>query len=741
MSKASRLIPLAPSALGLLLATAASAADPVVLPTLSVEGEQAANPGYKVENSTIGKLPDPLAETPQSVTAISRQQLDDQAIVNSRDALRNVPGVSLAAGESGAQGDNLTIRGFTARNDLYLDGMRDFGSYYRDPFDTEQIEVLKGPSSTLFGRGSTGGIVETGSKHAELADILAGSLTFGTDGTKRITADYNTPLPELGQGAALRLTVMGSQAGVTGRDVTESNRLGFAPSLALGLGTPTRITLSLMHQSEYDIPDYGLPWLYEAPAGAKSGLAVPAPVTRSNFYGFEHGDYLRTNDDIATARIEHDFADNATVSNQLRYTNESRNYRITEPQIDNLAANGASATAQLYAPGTPLSSIEVSRNQIYGNSTETLLDNQTDATVTFHTGPVSHKVIGGFEFIHETSDPNRNSTIGPYSTTSLVTPDYSVGYNAVTYASSRSRVTGNTEAAYVLDEVQLLPEWKAILGTRFDHFDADYNYRTLANPVTHAGATLTSLDHIDNLPSWRAALVWQPAEAGMVYFSYGTSFNPSAEALSFTASTANLDPEKNETYEIGEKWQFFSDRLLVTGALYHTEKTNLRETDPNNSNFQILAGDGVVKGAEIQLAGRLTEKWQVQAGYSYNLSEITKSPQNDLGHPLANAPKHTANLWTTYTLPYQIEVGAGVDYLSDRWANTTGRSVGGVNFWELAKGYWTASTMVKMPITEGVAAQVNVNNLFDRNYIDLIHPSHVVPGEGRTAIFSLSAKF
>jgi len=741
MSKASRLIPLAPPALGLLLATAATAADPVALPTLSVEGEQAANPGYRVENSTIGKLPDPLAETPQSATAVSRQQLDDQAIVNSRDALRNVPGVSLAAGESGAQGDNLTIRGFTARNDLYLDGMRDFGSYYRDPFDTEQIEVLKGPSSTLFGRGSTGGIVETGSKHAELGDILAGSLTFGTDGTKRITADYNTPLPELGQGAALRLNVMGSQAGVTGRDVAESNRLGFAPSLALGLGTPTRITLSLMHQSEYDIPDYGLPWLYEAPAGAKSGLAVPAPVTRSNFYGFEHGDYLRTNDDIATARIEHDFAENVSVSDQLRYANESRNYRITEPQIDTAAATGASATARLYAPGTPLSSIQVSRNQIYGNSTETMLDNQTDATVTFHTGQVSHKVIGGFEFIHETSDPNRNSTIGPYSTTSLVTPDYSVGYNAVTYASSRSRVTADTEAAYLLDEVQLLPEWKAILGTRFDHFDADYNYRTLANPVTHAGATLTSLDHIDNLPSWRAALVWQPSEAGMVYFSYGTSFNPSAEALSFTASTANLDPEKNETYEIGEKWQFFSDRLLVTTALYHTEKTNLRETDPNNSNFQILAGDGVVKGAEIQLAGRITEAWQIQAGYSYNLSEITKSPQNDLGHPLANAPKHTANLWTTYTLPYRIEVGAGVDYLSDRWANTTGRSVGGVNFWELAKGYWTASTMAKMPITEGVSAQVNVNNLFDRNYIDLIHPSHVVPGEGRTAIFSLSAKF
>src|SRR5579859_2239230 len=741
MSKTSRLIPLAPSALGLLLATAAGAADPVALPTLSVEGEQGANTGYKVENSTIGKLPDALADTPQSATALSRQLLDDQAIVNSRDALRNVPGVSLAAGEAGNQGDNLTIRGFTARNDLYLDGMRDFGSYYRDPFNTEQIDVLKGPSSTLFGRGSTGGIVETGSKHAELGDILAGSLTFGTNGTKRLTADYNTPLPELGAGAALRLNVLGSQAGTAGRDVAESNRLGFAPSLALGLGTPTRITVSLMHQSEYDIPDYGLPWLYEASAGAKSAIAIPSPVSRSNFYGFEHGDYLRTNDDIGTVRVEHDVSDTVTVSNQLRYANETRNFRITEPQIDNAAAPGASATTRLYAPGTPLSSILVSRNQIYGDSAETMLDDQLDATATFQTGSVSHKLIGGFEFIHETSDPNRNTTIGPYSTTSLLSPSYSQAYNAVTYSASRTRTDADTEAAYLVDEIQLLPEWKAILGARFDHFDAGYSTQVLANPVTHAGAAYTTLSHIDNLPSWRAALVWAPVQDGMIYFSYGTSFNPSAESLSLSASTVNLDPEKNETFELGEKWQFFAERLLVTTALYRTEKTNMRETDPTNSNFQILAGDGVVKGAEIQLAGRITEKWQIQAGYSYNLSEIVKSPQNDVGRPLANAPKHTASLWTTYTLPYQIEVGGGVDFLSDRWANTTGRAVGGVNFWELAKGYWTASTMAKMPISEGVSAQLNVNNLFDRNYIDLLHPSHVVPGEGRSALFSLTAKF
>lgn len=740
MPKMSRLIPLAPSALGLFLASAAGAADPVALPTLSVEGEQGANTGYKVENSTIGKLPDPIAETPQSATTLSRQLLDDQATATTRDALRNVPGVSLAAGESGSQGDNLTIRGFTARSDLYLDGMRDFGNYYRDPFDTEQIEVLKGPASTLFGRGSTGGIVETGSKHAELSTFEAGTLGFGTDGTKRLTADVNTPVTALGDGAALRVNVMGTQSGVADRDVAESNRFGFAPTLALGLGKPTRVTVSYFHQSEYDIPDYGLPWLYEAPTGTKVATGVPAPVSRSNFYGFEHGDYLRTNDDIGTVRVEHDLTDAITISDQLRYTNETRNYRITEPQLDLTAASGASATTQLVKPGTPLSSLLVSRNQIYGNSDETMLDEMLDATIKFSTGPISHKVITGFEFSHETSDPTRNTTIGPYSTTSLVSPNYAQAYNATTYHASVTNTTADTLAAYVLDEIQLTSQFRAILGARYDHFDADYTSQAFANPVTRAGASLTSLNHVDSLPSWRAALVWQPTEAGMVYFSYGTSFNPSAEQLSLSASTANLAPEKNETFEIGEKWQFFSDRLLVTTALFHTEQDNIRETDPNNSALQILAGDGISKGVEFQLAGKITDKWQIQGGYAYDFTNVISSPQSDLGHRLANAPLHTGSVWTTYTLPYEIEAGLGANYVGNRWASTTARAVGGVNFWSMAPDYWTMSTMLKAPITEGVSLQLNVNNLTNENYIDLIHPSHVVPGAGRSAMFTLSAK-
>jgi catecholate siderophore receptor len=300
--------------------------------------------------------------------------------------------------------------------------------------------------------------------------------------------------------------------------------------------------------------------------------------------------------------------------------------------------------------------------------------------------------------------------------------------------------TADTLAAYLLDEVQLTSQFRAILGVRYDHFEADYISQAFANPLTHAGAAITSLTHVDSLPSWRAALVWQPTEAGMIYVSYGTSFNPSAEQLSLSASTVNLAPEKNETFELGEKWQFFADRLLVTTALFHTEQDNIRETDPTNSALQILAGDGISKGVELQLAGKITDQWQIQGGYAYDFTNVVSSPQSDLGHRLANAPLHTGSVWTTYTLPYRIEAGLGANYVGNRWASTTARAVGGVNFWSLAPDYWTMSTMLRAPIADGVSLQLNVNNLTNENYIDLIHPSHVVPGAGRSAMVTLSAK-
>ncbi len=351
--------------------------EPMQLPTLAVEGAQKSTEGgYKADQSSLGKLTEPLVNTPFTVETVTPQLMDDQRVTTLREALRNVPGISLAAGEAASQGDSLTIRGFTARNDIFLDGLRDFGSYYRDPFYLQDIQVLKGPASILFGRGSTGGIVEQDSKMPTLSPFANGTLVYGSDLTARATADVNQPLPEWGEGAALRLNVMVNRNNISDRDVTQYNRFGIAPSLVLGLGTPTRLTFTYLHQSEYNQPDYGLPWLYVGRPGTATAIANPAPLsqTQSNYYGFENGNYLRTNVNVPTIKFEHDFSNALTLTNQLRYASYGRAFFITEPQIYTRASAltpGSTGAFMLIPPGTPLSSLLVSRNQLAGNSTET----------------------------------------------------------------------------------------------------------------------------------------------------------------------------------------------------------------------------------------------------------------------------------------------------------------------------------------------------------------------------------
>src|SRR6266478_648198 len=412
---------------------------PTQLPAISVEGsEKSAQSGYKADQSSLGKLTEPLVNTPFTVETVTRQLMNDQGVTTLRDALRNVPGISLAAGEGASQGDSLTIRGFTARNDIFLDGLRDFGSYYRDPFYLQDIKVLKGPSSILFGRGSTGGIVEQDSKMPTLSPFANGTLVYGSDLTARATAAVTQPLPEWGEGAALRLNVMVNRNNISDRDVTQYNRYGIAPSLVLGLGTPTRLTFTYLHRSEYNQPDYGLPWVYVGRPGTATAIANPAPLsqTQSNYYGFENGNYLRTNVNVPTVKFEHDFSNALTLTNQLRYANYGRAFFITEPRIYTQASAltpSSTGAFMLIPPGTPLSSLLVSRNQLAGNSTETYLVDDLDVTTRFSTGFIGHTLRSGIEVSRETSNPLRYTTIGPYSQNPLLTPSPSDMFNANTY--------------------------------------------------------------------------------------------------------------------------------------------------------------------------------------------------------------------------------------------------------------------------------------------------------------------
>ena len=691
--------------------------EPVALPTLQLEGNSGASSGYQVNLPSLSRYTQPLADTPQSISVIPSQILKDQEITTTREALRNVPGLSLAAGEGGSQGDNLTLRGFSARNDFFLDGMRDFGSYTRDPFNLESIEVLQGPTSVTFGRGSTGGIINQVSEQAGLRPITAGSVTLGTDGTRRITTDVNRAVDAL-PGAAVRLNLMVHENGVAGRDVGEFRRFGVAPSVAFGLGTPTRAVISYLHQQSYDTPDYGLPWLYD----------TPAPVDRSNFYGYAGGDYLRTKDDIVTAKVEHDYSSNISLRNQFRFGNYYRDIRVTEPQIAYTNTRG-----MLFPNlGTPLSQITVNRNSITVASTETFLQDQGDATLRFNTGPLRHTMVAGFEAGQETSSPGRRTYSNLVNgTTNLVYPNSDVPFLGRTTVSSDTETVVNGGAGYVLDTINLGDQWALSGGVRYDYLTTDYHTKL---------APVSTLHRADSIPSYRAALVYKPVPAGTLYVSYGTSFNPSSESLTLATSTAGLAPEKNTNYEVGSKWEVLNRKLTLSAAAFYSDKSNARVTDPNNSLFQILGGEQEVKGFQLGALGAITDRWQVTAGYAYLNTEVVKTTLlNTQGNALANAPKHSGTVFTTYVLPWHdITIGGGVNALSSRIASSTPNATTGVL--EKAAGYATLQALVRVPIREGVDVQLNGTNLLDHKYYDLLHPSHVVPGSGRTILATLNVK-
>jgi catecholate siderophore receptor len=710
-----------------------------------------ANESIVVEDTSpsiaLDRYPVPLLDTPQSVSTISQAVMHEEGATTLRDALRNAPGISLAAGEGGSQGDNLTLRGFTARNDIFLDGMRDFGSYYRDPFNYQEVEVLEGPSGVTFGRGSTGGVINQESKMPVDHPFVVMDGDFGTDLTRRFTADINQPLEHLGPGAAFRLNLMGNESNVAERDVTENRRLGLAPTLAFGLGTPTRVTAGYFHFNEDDIPDYGIPWYFNR----------AAPVPRHNYYGFRDGSYLRTEVDMVTLKAEHDVSDWLTIRNKARFANNQRSARITEPQVN-------TATSGLITPSTPLAQISVNRNQIAVFSNEGFLWDQLDATARLKTFGIRHVVVIGAEGGKETSDPARptfsyvnpaGSTINTVPTTNMLQPNENQSFSGTSAPSSNVHVTSTSYGLYLLDTMQLGRFWELVGGARFDRFYTEEKSIAYPTPVMAAGgavtqgaATITYPNRLDRKPSWRAAAVFKPTSYGSIYFDYGTSFNPSAEALSLTvgpvgSGTANLAPEFNRSYEVGTKWDLNNARLSLRADLFRTTKDNAREASPTNSLLYVLAGTQRVNGAEMVVNGRIMDRWHVLSSYTFMHSEVVKSQYYpaSVGYRLANVPNDLFNVWTIYEPVHRLTIGAGGNYVDSRTASSTVPLDPTTGFIKEVPAYIVLNAMGSYSLSDNLSFQVNVFNLANRNYIDEIHPGHIVPGAGTSGLFGLTFRF
>jgi catecholate siderophore receptor len=683
---------------------------------------------YDVEQLSISKFPQPLLDTPQSVNVITGDLLRERGTTNLNDALRNAPGISLGAGEFSWQGNNPTIRGFLARNDMYLDGVRDFGSYYRDTFDYDRVEVLSGPSSVYFGRGSTGGVINQVSKTPFLQSAMTADASLGTDNTKRLTVDYNQPLDELGEGAAVRLAAMAHYANVADRDTGKQRRWGIAPSLALGLGTPTRLTATYLHEDANDIPDYGIPWYF----------GRPAPVDYKNYYGYD-SDYLKTTVDVLTLKVEHDVNSDLQVRNTLRLGQYGRDFRISEGVL---------------APGTttstPLASVQVARNMWQGTSTETQADEQLEATLHFDSWGLAHTLVSGAEATWENSTPLFQNTTG-VPTVNLVSPAQHLAYPGTAFSRLYSETPAQSLALYAVDTIKLDPQWEFTAGVRWDQFATNFKSITYANvpnvpqaaPAFLNPPAVAIIKNVDPIVTYRLGLVYKPSENGSIYFAHGTSFDPSAEALSQLTSgrtlgtqNAFLPPEMNQSFELGTKWALFENSLDATVAVFRLEKTNARIPGPV-AGVNILGGAQQVDGFELSLSGSITPQWRARAGFSYLDSHTvaTATGASLPGSPLVNTPKDAASFWSDYAILPQWSVGLGGQYVSQRLAQNTAAS------YLTASPYYTLDAASTYDISPNYAIRVNVYNLTDRDYIDEIHPFRAVPGAGRSAMLTLSVKY
>jgi catecholate siderophore receptor len=722
------------------------------------------------DDVSLTKFTEPLLRTAQSVAVIPQFVVKDEGVTTLRDTLRNVPGISLAAGEAGAQGDNLTIRGFTARNDIFLDGIRDFGSYFRDSFNYEQVEALEGPAGIQFGRGSTGGVVNQESKVPTVQKFARVETQFGTDKTRRITADLNQPMLGVLGGSAVRLNLMGQESGVAGRDFAEVRRWGVAPSVSIGLNTKTRATLNYVHLQESDTPDYGLPWFNNTTAQG---------AIRHKYYGFPEANYLKTNDDILTLKVEHEFSPSVNLHTIARAANYPRQAQITEPQICSNApasvpVGGVVASLPTSAVNTALpcpytaasdpSTIVVNRNQLQTKSVEGDLWDQMEVTARFKTFGFRNALVAGVEGGQEISNPIRSSyTINKVNTvpsTSLLNPNAQQPFAGTEYVTSIVHTKAESVGVYFVDTIKLGQLFELSGGVRWDRFDTGYN---LWQPTPPAGGTVTAavapISRVDEQPSYRAAFVYEPSSHGSVYFDYGTSFDPAASSLSLSVGLANSSaaPEENETYEAGAKWSFLNERLLTEGAVFRTEKDNARETDPSNSNNIVAAGNQLVKGVQFSVVGRLPEGMDIVAGYAYLDSAVifSKFFPTSVGYPLANVPKQTFNLFVTHRLPWRLNAGVGGNYVASRTASSTVPFVptgyapnpNGPGFvvtsvaMKQVPGYWLFNAMIKRPLTDRLELQANVNNVLNRYFIDLPHPSHLIPGAGASALIGINFKF
>ncbi|HVR56565.1 MAG TPA: TonB-dependent receptor, partial [Pseudolabrys sp.] len=758
---------------------------------LNADRDPYANPAAPYMATRVqasGKFPEPILNTPKTITVLTKDVLADQNSTTLKSAVLNTAGVTLGTGEGGnAFGDRFFIRGFDARNDIFLDGLRDAGVSVRENFFTEQVEILRGPGSSFAGRGTTGGAINIVTKQATTQNSFYNmDTTFGTDRTKRVVLDVNQVIsPTL----AIRAGGLFQDAGIAGRDYIKDDRDGgFVAAKWTPLDT-VKLYANYIHTNLHGLPDFGVPYYRPGspapPTGFTSTAGGPFPdfgVNRNTFYGFVNRDYYSIKQDIGT------FGGEVAITPDLMLSNKTRVQRSVLDYIGTLPESPIT-TATNPAVGT-LSANPQSRYQVTQN-----VANQTEATYKFDVGGWKNTALGGVEISREIASIDKYANLsteglegfgtpgGNVTGVNIYNPQFTFSSNISpnpTWAGLPTKIAIDTKSVYLIDTANYNDLVLLNGGIRYDDYGIKVSGFGTQNNVPNSFGTQAQQF---GLPNFNLGLTVKPMPNGSVYVAYATSSNPVGAEFDGTSSAYGgiapalngnpiqiFGPEKNKAIEVGTKWELFDRRLLVTAALFQTEKENARESQNVNSStaaaafpgcsYNLPAGSGNVscitagaayriRGIDLGVGGKITDKWSVFGGLVLMQSEVTKSlalsPQpalfpTNVGLKLANVAHQSFSMLTKYQLTDIWELGGQAVYRSQMYGGTLLAANQGTSI----PSFWRFDVFAEAKIDKNWTAKLFVNNITNKLYYDALYQSatpFVFVAPGRSASLVMSARF
>ncbi len=675
--------------------------EPVLLSKLEVN-EQRGSQDYAIQRSVAATKTDTaLVDVPQSIGIVTRELIDDQSMRSIGDLTRYVPGVGIAQGEGNR--DTPVMRGNSTTADFFVDGVRDDVQYFRDFYNVDRVEVLKGPNAMIFGRGGSGGLINRVTKQANGAIRRELSLLAGSWEQSRATFDFAQPL---NRAFSVRLTGLYEDAGSYRDDVTVK-RFGVNPTATWNLSPQTTLRTGFEYFHDERTTDRGV----------SSFQGRPVRTAPSTFFGDPAQSPTEATVNTAFATLDRTFSHGIYLRNTTRVARYEKYYQNLFAGAVN--ATGTSVALQAYRNAT-------NRDNLY---------NQTDLVIPFDTGSVSHQLLTGLEFAHQETDNLRKT--GYFTTVSPTTTSIQVPLSnprttlPLTFAPNATDAdnygTAKTAAVYAQDQIEFLPQLQAVVGVRLENFDVDFFNRR----------TATRIKTDDSHVSPRAGLIYKPRDELSFYATYSTSFVPRAgeQLSSLTLTNASLDPESFHNYEVGLKWDAHPD-LAFTAAVYRLDRTNVAITDPADSTKTILVDGQRATGVELGATGRLSKSWSIAGGYAYQDGHIdtTQSATVLAGARLAQLPRHTFSLWNRYDLNSQWGFGVGTIYRDAIFAATDNTVT--------LPGFVRFDLAVFYKINRHFRAQLNLENLLDREYFSMANSNtNITPGSPRALRVTFTTRY